>query len=79
MSGMSGYGYIEEIIVMRPEDYDLWKLSGTNVYVTDDARSDIIEHYGIERYGLYSLYEMTHILLLDRNFAELRGIDMVPF
>lgn len=71
-----GYGYIEDIILMRPDDYEVWLMSENNLYITPKAYADLLEHYGIEINELYSLYTMKNILSSDRDYAELHGIDM---
>lgn len=67
--------YIEQIVLMDPEVYEVWSMSDNNFYVTDTIYKDLVEHYHLKE-NLYSLYTIENILCEDRDYAELHGISM---
>lgn len=62
--------------VMKPEAYELWSRRDNNIFISPDAADDIVEHYELTKGDVISFYTLGKRLIIDRDFAELHGLDM---
>ena len=69
------YGDILAQYIIKPEVYELWSRRNNNVFISPEASSDIVDHYELVRGDVISFYTLNKKLLVDRDFAELHGLD----